>query len=128
MSGMPGVQWRDPDLHEVIEFLQNPNSVIKVTSVILIIFVTNYTALCPHQSPFAGERCGVPAAPVLHGRPSEGQDETAGRDSSPGGAPQSRDSRDPQEQLWGPQVIQGCRKLVLEIMTNWSLKGLESLD
>jgi hypothetical protein len=27
---MPGVQWRDPDLHEVIEFLSNPNSVIKV--------------------------------------------------------------------------------------------------
>ena len=42
MSGMPGVQWRDPDLHEVIEFLQNPNSVIKVTLVILIIFVTHY--------------------------------------------------------------------------------------
>jgi hypothetical protein len=32
MSGMPGVQWRDPDLHEVIEFLSNPNSVIKVIS------------------------------------------------------------------------------------------------
>jgi hypothetical protein len=30
MSSMPGVQWRDPDLHEVIEFLSNPNSVIKV--------------------------------------------------------------------------------------------------
>jgi len=32
MSGMPGVQWRDPDLHEVIEFLQNPNSVIKANA------------------------------------------------------------------------------------------------
>ena len=31
MSSMPGVQWRDPDLHEVIEFLSNPNSVIKVS-------------------------------------------------------------------------------------------------
>ena len=29
---MPGVQWRDPDLHEVIEFLQNPNSVIKANA------------------------------------------------------------------------------------------------
>jgi len=26
------VQWRDPDLHEVIEFLQNPNSVIKANA------------------------------------------------------------------------------------------------
>merc|ERR1719410_507556 len=32
MAGMPGVQWRDPDLHEVIEFLQNPNSVIKANA------------------------------------------------------------------------------------------------
>merc|ERR1719495_2189567 len=30
--GVPGVQWRDPDLHEVIEFLQNPNSVIKANA------------------------------------------------------------------------------------------------
>ena len=28
----PGVQWRDPDLHEVIEFLNNPNSVIKANA------------------------------------------------------------------------------------------------
>ena len=26
------VQWRDPDLHEVIEFLQNPNAVIKANA------------------------------------------------------------------------------------------------
>jgi len=32
MSGMPGVQWRDPDLHEVIEFLTNPNAVIKANA------------------------------------------------------------------------------------------------
>merc|ERR1712223_2256682 len=31
-NAMPGVQWRDPDLHEVIEFLQNPNSVIKANA------------------------------------------------------------------------------------------------
>jgi len=36
-SGMAGmrdapVQWRDPDLHEVIEFLQNPNAVIKANA------------------------------------------------------------------------------------------------
>lgn len=30
--GVPGVHWRDPDLHEVIEFLQNPNSVIKANA------------------------------------------------------------------------------------------------
>eukprot|EP00095_Tigriopus_kingsejongensis_P008550 maker-scaffold989_size72935-snap-gene-0.8 protein:Tk08550 transcript:maker-scaffold989_size72935-snap-gene-0.8-mRNA-1 annotation:"catenin delta-2" len=30
--GMAGVQWRDPDLHEVIEFLNNPNSVIKANA------------------------------------------------------------------------------------------------
>jgi hypothetical protein len=35
---MPGVQWRDPDLHEVIEFLSNPNSVIKVIMPLLIIY------------------------------------------------------------------------------------------
>ena len=27
-----GVQWRDPDLHEVIEFLHNQNSVIKANA------------------------------------------------------------------------------------------------
>ena len=42
---MPGVQWRDPDLHEVIEFLQNPNSVIKVIIAIPITFVTKDLAL-----------------------------------------------------------------------------------
>ena len=31
-SGAPGVQWRDPDLSEVIEFLNNPNSVIKANA------------------------------------------------------------------------------------------------
>jgi len=31
-AGVPGVHWRDPDLHEVIEFLQNPNSVIKANA------------------------------------------------------------------------------------------------
>merc|ERR1719328_90292 len=30
--GVPGVHWRDPDLHEVIEFLNNPNSVIKANA------------------------------------------------------------------------------------------------
>merc|ERR1719412_1066618 len=30
--GVPGVHWRDPDLHEVIEFLTNPNSVIKANA------------------------------------------------------------------------------------------------
>jgi hypothetical protein len=35
---MPGVQWRDPDLHEVIEFLSNPNSVIKVIIRLLMIY------------------------------------------------------------------------------------------
>ena len=29
---MAGVQWRDPDLHEVIDFLNNPNSVIKANA------------------------------------------------------------------------------------------------
>ena len=29
VAAMPGVQWRDPDLHEVIEFLQNPNAAIQ---------------------------------------------------------------------------------------------------
>jgi hypothetical protein len=32
VSGIPGVHWRDPDLHEVIEFLSNPNSVIKANA------------------------------------------------------------------------------------------------
>ena len=35
MAGMgrdAPVQWRDPDLHEVIEFLQNPNAVIKANA------------------------------------------------------------------------------------------------
>ena len=34
MAGMRDapVQWRDPDLHEVIEFLQNPNAVIKANA------------------------------------------------------------------------------------------------
>ena len=32
IQGVPGVHWRDPDLHEVIEFLQNPNSVIKANA------------------------------------------------------------------------------------------------
>ena len=31
-SGVPGVHWRDPDLHEVIEFLNNPNNVIKANA------------------------------------------------------------------------------------------------
>ena len=31
-SHLSGVQWRDPDLHEVIEFLNNPNSVIKANA------------------------------------------------------------------------------------------------
>ncbi len=39
---MPGVQWRDPDLHEVIEFLSNPNSVIKV--------IMLYLMICHHQN------------------------------------------------------------------------------
>merc|ERR1719433_2295900 len=30
--GVAGVQWRDPDLHEVIEFLNNPNNVIKANA------------------------------------------------------------------------------------------------
>jgi len=30
--GVPGVHWRDPDLHEVIEFLNNPNNVIKANA------------------------------------------------------------------------------------------------
>merc|ERR1719382_2181378 len=30
--GVAGVHWRDPDLHEVIEFLQNPNAVIKANA------------------------------------------------------------------------------------------------
>lgn len=32
LAGIPGVHWRDPDLHEVIEFLSNPNSVIKANA------------------------------------------------------------------------------------------------
>jgi hypothetical protein len=32
LSTFSGVQWRDPDLHEVIEFLANPNSVIKANA------------------------------------------------------------------------------------------------
>ena len=32
LPGAGGVQWRDPDLHEVIEFLHNPNSVIKANA------------------------------------------------------------------------------------------------
>ncbi|XP_071749010.1 catenin delta-2 isoform X2 [Lepeophtheirus salmonis] len=31
-GGVTGVHWRDPDLHEVIEFLSNPNSVIKANA------------------------------------------------------------------------------------------------
>lgn len=31
-GGVPGVHWRDPDLHEVIEFLNNPNNVIKANA------------------------------------------------------------------------------------------------
>merc|ERR1719433_2378757 len=31
-GGVAGVQWRDPDLHEVIEFLNNPNNVIKANA------------------------------------------------------------------------------------------------
>merc|ERR1712223_933317 len=30
--GVAGVHWRDPDLHEVIEFLNNPNNVIKANA------------------------------------------------------------------------------------------------
>jgi hypothetical protein len=29
---MAGVHWRDPDLHEVIEFLANPNCVVKANA------------------------------------------------------------------------------------------------
>ena len=32
LSGVAGVHWRDPDLHEVIEFLNNPNNVIKANA------------------------------------------------------------------------------------------------
>ena len=32
VTGVPGVHWRDPDLHEVIEFLNNPNNVIKANA------------------------------------------------------------------------------------------------
>ena len=32
ISGVAGVHWRDPDLHEVIEFLGNPNAVIKANA------------------------------------------------------------------------------------------------
>jgi hypothetical protein len=28
----PGVRWRDPDLHEVIAFLNNPNAVVKANA------------------------------------------------------------------------------------------------
>ena len=38
MNSVPGVQWRDPDLHEVIEFLSNPNSVIKVRYLFIYIY------------------------------------------------------------------------------------------
>ncbi|KAK7085034.1 Plakophilin-4 [Halocaridina rubra] len=31
-SGAPRVQWRDPDLHEVIDFLSNPNNVVKANA------------------------------------------------------------------------------------------------
>ncbi len=31
-KGIPGVHWRDPDLHEVIEFLGNPNVVVKANA------------------------------------------------------------------------------------------------
>ena len=31
-TGVAGVHWRDPDLHEVIEFLNNPNNVIKANA------------------------------------------------------------------------------------------------
>merc|ERR1719189_593158 len=31
-GGVAGVHWRDPDLHEVIEFLNNPNNVIKANA------------------------------------------------------------------------------------------------
>ena len=46
INSVPGVQWRDPDLHEVIEFLSNPNSVIKV----LISLITS----CSFQIPGGG--------------------------------------------------------------------------
>lgn len=32
VTGVPHVQWRDPNLHEVIEFLSNPNNVIKANA------------------------------------------------------------------------------------------------
>ena len=32
VSGIAGVHWRDPDLHEVIEFLANPNCVVKANA------------------------------------------------------------------------------------------------
>ena len=31
-KGIAGVHWRDPDLHEVIEFLGNPNCVVKANA------------------------------------------------------------------------------------------------
>ncbi|XP_037783200.1 uncharacterized protein LOC119579430 [Penaeus monodon] len=31
-SGAPRVRWRDPDLHEVIDFLSNPNNVVKANA------------------------------------------------------------------------------------------------
>ena len=42
----------------------------------------------PNQSHLAGECRGVPAAPVLHGRPCQGQDSAAGGYPAAGGAPQ----------------------------------------
>ena len=32
LEGVAGVYWRDPDLHEVIEFLGNPNCVVKANA------------------------------------------------------------------------------------------------
>ncbi len=53
---------------------------------------------------FAGQRSGVPAAPLLHGRPGEGENAAAGRHSAPRRPAHPRDSGHTQERLRGPSV------------------------
>ena len=52
-----------------------------------------------------GERGGLPAAPLLHGRSRQDEDAAAWRHPAPGGAPQPRHPRDSQERVRSTQVI-----------------------
>jgi len=65
-----GVRWRDPDLHEVIQFLGNPNPVVKVNSLgIDDCILKNWSKKMIFSG--TGECSSLLATSELHGRHSE---------------------------------------------------------